>query len=94
MVADLARNDAFEAAINRAVRPDEVVLDIGTETGLLAMMAARAGARHVYACEKVPDLADLAREIIARNGLADRITVIARESTDLAIGDEMPERAT
>ena len=29
MLADLARNDAFEAAINRAVRPDDVVLDIG-----------------------------------------------------------------
>lgn len=94
MLADLARNDAFEAAINRAVRPDDVVLDIGTGTGLLAMMAARAGARHVYACEKLPDLAELAMEIIARNGLADRITVIARDSTDLAIGDEMPERAS
>lgn len=94
MLADLARNDAFEAAINRAVRPDDVVLDIGTGTGLLAMMAARAGARHVYACERVPDLADLAREIVARNGLADRITVIARDSGDLAVGSEMPERAS
>lgn len=94
MLADLARNDAYEAAINRAVRPDDLVLDIGTGTGLLALMAARAGARHVYACEMVPDLADLATEIIARNGFADRITVIPRKSTDLAIGAEMPERAS
>lgn len=94
MLADLARNDAFEAAINRAVRPDDVLLDIGTGSGLLAMMAARAGARHVYACEMEPNLASLATEIVARNGFADRITIIGRKSTDLVIGADLPERAT
>ncbi len=58
------------------------------------MMAARAGARHVYACEMLPDLADLARIVVAENGFADRITVVAKASKDLVLGVDLPERAT
>ncbi len=94
MLGDAVRNDAFQAAITAAVRPDDVVLDIGTGTGLLAMMAARAGARHVYACEMEPNLADLARLVIEANGFASRITVIPRKSTEIALGRDMSEPAT
>jgi precorrin-6B methylase 2 len=93
MLADSARNAAFADAIAVSVRPDDIVLDIGTGSGLLAMMAARAGARHVYACEMLPDLADLARIVVAENGFADRITVIAKPSSDLLIGVDLPARA-
>ncbi|MEJ1976380.1 MAG: tetratricopeptide repeat protein [Acetobacteraceae bacterium] len=94
MLGDAIRNDAFQAATVAAARPDDVVLDIGTGSGLLAMMAARAGARHVYACEMEPNLADLARLVIEANGFASRITVIPRQSTDMVLGRDMPERAT
>jgi len=95
MLNDAGRSKAFEAAIRRAVRPGMRVLDIGTGTGtgLLAMMAARAGAGHVTACESVGPLAEAAREIIARNGLADRITVIHAASADLVPGRDMSARA-
>ena len=43
MMADASRNRAYEAAISR-VASGRRVLDIGTGAGLLAMMAARAGA--------------------------------------------------
>lgn len=82
MLQDAARNRAYRAAIERIV-PGRRVLDIGTGSGLLAMMAARAGAASVVACEQDPRLARTAREIIARNGLADRITVIDRPSFEL-----------
>jgi tetratricopeptide (TPR) repeat protein len=87
MMNDDARNAAYERAINAAVAPGSVVLDIGTGSGLLAMMAARAGARRVVTCEMDPAIADNAAEIIARNGFADRITVIARKSTELELAD-------
>jgi len=48
MLNDIRRNDAFERAICKAVEkegPDARILDIGTGSGLLSMMAARAGAR-------------------------------------------------
>lgn len=94
MLGDHARNAAFATAIAAAVRPDDVVLDIGTGSGLLAMMAARAGARHVYACEMLPDLAALARIVVAQNGFADRITIIAKPSAELVVGVDLPERAS
>jgi type II protein arginine methyltransferase len=74
MLRDDLRNAAYRAAIARFA-PGRSVLDIGTGSGLLAMMAARAGARQVYACEANPMLAASARTVIAANGLADRIRV-------------------
>ncbi|MDJ0947303.1 MAG: tetratricopeptide repeat protein [Alphaproteobacteria bacterium] len=93
MLNDEARNDAYRRAIERAVTPEAVVLDIGAGSGLLAMIAARAGARQVVSCEMVAPIAETAREIIARNGLADRIALIAKRSTDLRLGEDMAERA-
>ncbi|MEM8797737.1 MAG: tetratricopeptide repeat protein [Pseudomonadota bacterium] len=93
MLNDTHRNTAYEEAIKRAVRPDDVVLDIGTGSGLLSMMAARAGAKHVYTCEAVPVIADKAREIIALNGMADRITVFDGWSLGLRVGEHLPQKA-
>jgi len=93
MVNDLPRNDAFEAAIAAAVRPGMTVLDIGAGTGLLSMMAARAGADRVYAVEMSPHLAMIARECIAANGYDDRITLIEMHSSRIEIGTDMPRRA-
>jgi type II protein arginine methyltransferase len=83
MVRDTERNERYRAAIERMVRHGDRVLDIGTGTGLLAMIAARAGAAHVWSCEAVPAIADMARDVVALNGFADRITVIAKRSTEL-----------
>ena len=92
MMDDKPRNSAYRAAIARAV-PGKRVLDIGTGAGLLAMMAARAGASTVTACERVGLIADRAREIVALNGLAPRVKVIPKSSTDLVAGRDLPERA-
>ncbi len=96
MLNDVRRNDAFEAAIIAALAeagPAARVLDIGTGSGLLSMMAARAGAQSVTACEMVPIIADMARQIIADNGYADAITVHTAPSTELKVGTHLDERA-
>lgn len=96
MLNDVRRNDAFEAAIIAALNetgPDARVLDIGTGSGLLSMMVARAGAQSVTACEMVPIIADMARQIIADNGYSDRITVHTAPSTELKVGEHLDERA-
>jgi hypothetical protein len=92
MMDDHSRNESYEAAIRRSV-PGKRVLDIGTGAGLLAMMAARAGARAVTTCETVGVIADRAREIVARNGFEGRVTVIGKPSTELVAGHDLPERA-
>ena len=93
MMNDSARNAAYEKAIAKAVRPGDRVLEIGTGSGLLAMMAARCGARHVTTCEKLEPLADKARSIIARNGFGGVISVIPERSRDLTIPGDLEEPA-
>ena len=94
MLNDEQRNAAFEKALTKAINPDTVVLDIGSGTGLLAMMAARAGAKETITCEMVVPLAELARETIERNGLADRIVTLDKKSTALEVGNQMTCKAS
>jgi hypothetical protein len=93
MLNDAARNKAYEEAIGRTVHSGDIVLEIGTGAGLLAMMAARAGAGHVYTCESVGAIAQKAQEIIAGNGLSSQITVLPKWSTALRAGSDLPRRA-
>ncbi len=93
MMNDTIRNEAYQAAIEATVSPGAVVLDIGTGAGITAMMSARAGAGHVYSCESDPLLATLAREVIANNGLSNRVTVLNCHSQDIVVGDQMPDPA-
>ena len=57
------------------------------------MMAARAGARWVTSCEQAPWIAAKAKEVIAANGLSERIKLVAKHSTNLRIGQDLEERA-
>jgi len=91
MINDVARNEQFERALQGAVSADSVVLDIGAGTGLLSMLAARAGARQVIACEANPKLAARAREIIKINGYSDRIRVINKPSQQLDPRHDFPK---
>src|SRR4051812_12021176 len=88
MLNDRTRTLSFIEAIRETVRPDDIVLDIGTGTGILAATAARAGARHVYAIE-AGQIQKVARALFESNGLKDRITLIRGWSTQI----ELPERA-
>lgn len=92
LVRDEVRNQAYDRALCRAVRPDSLVLEIGTGSGILAMMAARAGAR-VVTCEANPSIAAAARAIIAANGLSDRVTVVNKLSFDLQVGVDLDRPA-
>lgn len=93
MMHDEARNRAYDAAIRRAVGPQTHVLEIGTGSGLMAMMAARAGARTVTTCEQVEAIAETAAEIVRRNGYDARVKVVPKRSTQIVVGTDMPERA-
>jgi protein arginine N-methyltransferase 1 len=88
MVSDRVRMLAYEAALRAVVRPGSVVVELGTGTGVMACLAARLGARRVYALEP-SDAIQVAREVAAASGVADRITFIQSLSRDV----ELPEKA-
>ena len=88
MLHDERRTGDYLAAIAEAVRPGDVVLDIGTGSGVLAVAAARAGARRVYAVE-ASDIADVAEQVFAANGVTDTVTLVPGWSREL----ELPEPA-
>ena len=88
MMDDAVRLDAYAAAITAVVRPGDVVLDLGAGLGILSLLAARAGARKVYAVE-MSDSAELARRIAALNGYEAVIEIIEAHSLDV----QLEERA-
>ena len=89
IIGDRARNEAYDAALRNAIEPGMRVLEVGAGTGLLAMMAARAGAAEVVTCEINPLVAERARQIVAQNGYADRVRVIGKHSGDLKLGVDL-----
>ena len=84
MIADSVRMEAYLRALRLAVRPGSVVLDIGTGTGIFALLACRLGARRVYAAEP-SDAIHVAREIASANGLAETIEFIQAPSTEITL---------
>lgn len=98
MLHDHERNEKYFNAIKKAI--DKMhkrnlpanVLDIGTGTGLLSMMAVRCGADSVIACEAFKPMADCAEKIIDANGMTGKIKIIKKRSTAMNEFD-LPQRA-
>ena len=62
-------------AVERYVRPGGTVVDVGTGSGILAMAAARIGARRVVAVDSDPVAVNVARVNVRANGLTRRVAV-------------------
>lgn len=82
ILADPVRNTAFARAVKAVVRAGDVVVDLGSGTGFLAMLARRAGAERCYLIESDPDLARLSGEVLKRNRIS-QCTIIEAHSTDV-----------
>ncbi len=86
MLNDEPRNRAIERAIADLPLDGKSVVEIGTGTGLIALLFARHGAERVITCEMNQNLASVARQIVNATPYGDRITVIDKSST-LAIAE-------
>jgi protein arginine N-methyltransferase 1 len=89
MIADVTRIDAYTAALRQLVRPGTIVADLGAGAGIFSLLAARIGARTVYAIEP-DDAIHVGRALASANALDDRISFIQARSTDVTL----PQRAT
>ncbi|XP_071065219.1 protein arginine N-methyltransferase 7 isoform X2 [Dasypus novemcinctus] len=94
MLHDKDRNIKYYQGIRAAVSrvkgrgQKALVLDIGTGTGLLSMMAVTAGADFCYAIEVFKPMADAAVKIVEKNGFSDKIKVINKHSTEVTVGPD------
>lgn len=93
MMNEQERNQAYYQALESVVTAEKLVLEIGTGSGLLAMMIARLGARRIVTCEAVELIADTARRIVKRNGYQDQITVLAKLSSSVEVDKDLPGKA-
>ena len=102
MLADHQRMAAYHSAIlgNQDVFRDKVVMDIGTGSGILAVWAAQAGARKVYAIEYT-DMAKHAKKVMEANNVGHIVEVIQgaveevvlpieKDGLQVEAGDEEP----
>ncbi len=67
MLADRIRVDTYRKGIERNIRPGDVVVDLGTGSGILAFYAADSGAKKVYAIDH-SEFIEVARVLAAKKG--------------------------
>jgi predicted RNA methylase len=84
-LTDEKRTLKFKQAIEEAVKPGDIVLDSGTGSSVLALFAARAGAKKVIAVELDPYVAKLAQQNVINNGYEDVIQVIVSDVRNLQL---------
>lgn len=79
---DKKRVNVFRRAIKEVVKLGDTVLDVGTGSGILALLSVAAGAKKVYAIEIAEDVADFARLNIKSNNLSSKIEIISVDIKD------------
>lgn len=84
LLLDPQRVDAHSLALQSAIRPGDIVVDIGAGIGIFSLLACRYGARKVYAIDSKP-MIHLGRELAAANGCAERIEFIQNDSRHVSL---------
>lgn len=88
IATDERRIAAWQGSLATVVRPGTLVLEIGTGSSIMAMLAARAGAE-VISCENDPVMAALAEEVVRKNGFARRIRIVPKPVQELRVPQDL-----
>lgn len=90
MLKDKPRVTAYKMFIenNSDVFQNKIVVDVGAGTGILSLLVAKSGAKHVFAVE-ASGVSTLCHEIVQRNGYGDIITVIQGRVEDVMLPENV-----
>ncbi len=83
-LCDSVKIRQYQAALGQVVRPEHVVLDLGCGSGLLGLMALRAGAGKVFFVEEGA-IIEVARKTVTDAGFADKAEFFQANSFTLAL---------
>jgi protein arginine N-methyltransferase 1 len=87
MLADRARVDAYQQAIAKYVSDGDVVLDLGTGTGILAFFAALRQARQVYAIDHA-EIIEVAKVVAALHEITN-VTFLKAHSQAVTLSEKV-----
>ncbi|MCB1869196.1 MAG: 50S ribosomal protein L11 methyltransferase [Gammaproteobacteria bacterium] len=87
MLADHLRMQRYRQAIVQTVRKGDLVADLGTGLGVLALMAVQAGARRVYAVDNRPNAIWMAERILRSNPGGDRVTLLNADARSVQLDE-------
>lgn len=88
MLADNVRMNAYKRAIDDTIKEGDTVIDLGAGTGILGLLALKAGAKKVIMIEK-SDAIDLAKAIVQKNGYTNQVEFIQKNSLDVTIDEKV-----
>ncbi len=88
LLADRLRNDSFQRAIAARVRPGDSVVDLGSGSGIWAIVAAKCGARRVVAVEREPLLCALIERLAHENGVSAQVEVACADVLKIELNRE------
>ncbi len=86
---DTERTKAFKKAIQNTVKKGDVVVDMGTGSGVLAMLAADSGASMVYAVEIDKKNVATLKDTFATNGYSEVITILEGDATTISLPEKI-----
>lgn len=87
-LSDEVRLACFRKAVQEVVQPGDIVVDLGSGTGVLGLYACQAGAARVYSIDR-GSIVGLAQQLCRANGFADRVRFLKQSSLQA----ELPEKA-
>ncbi len=88
-LVDKDRTIAFQKAINKILKKNDSVLELGTGSGIMSVSAAKAGAKKVYAVEFDPFVAEIAQKTIENNNFTKKVKLFIEDARNFSLSSKI-----
>jgi protein arginine N-methyltransferase 1 len=88
LLEDSTCQESYIRLISETVKKDDVVLDLGTGSGIHTLFALKAGAKKVYAID-FDDVIHTAQAVIEKNGYKNKVEFIKGLSNEITLPEKV-----